>query len=331
MTDGPAPGGRRVARGASRAGGTAPHGAARLHAGGAGAAECPEEVELRGIVAARLGYDPFAADAERVIDVRIARQGRDLVGHLDVRGGPSPGSRDLASSTRDCRELVDSLAVAIAIGIDPLSLSRVPQALPTLPAAPASTTPAPTPAAAPPSARESPPSREEPAAVRSADPVHLRAGLGPVVSFGAAPSTNLGIRAQIGARWRAVSLGIEGRADFPVSQAAVDGGRVSASLLVGSFVPCVHRGVILGCLLGTFGAMRASGESVTSPLHEDKFYAAAGGRVGVEIPIGSFLATQLHGDVLAPLTQITLRLNDRDVWTTPVVSGSLGASLAGTF
>lgn len=271
--------------------------------------------------------------------MRIARQGRDLVGHLDVRGGPSPASRDLASSTRDCRELVDSLAVAIAIGIDPLSLSRVPQALPTLPAAPASTTPAPTPAAAPPSARESPPSREEPAAVRSADPVHLRAGFGPVVSFGAAPSTNLGIRAQIGARWRAVSLGIEGRAislgiegraDFPVSQAAVDGGRVSASLLVGSFVPCVHNGVILGCLLGTFGAMRASGESVTSPLHEDKFYAAAGGRVGVEIPIGSFLAIQLHGDIRAPLTQITLRLNDRDVWTTPVASDSLGASLAGT-
>ena len=53
--------------------------------------------------------------------------------------------------------------------------------------------------------------------------------------------------------------------------------------------------------------------------------------IGVEIPIGSFLAIQLHGDVLAPLTQITLRLNDRDVWTTPVVSGSLGASLAGTF
>lgn len=304
------------------------HPQARLeYARGAGAAECPDETELKSIVAARLGYDPFSPDAARVVAVGVVRQGSGLVAHLEVRGAAARGSRDLQSSTRDCRELIDSLAVAIAIGIDPLSLSRVPS-LPPLPAAEAKAAQQPEPPlpAAVPTVIDARPERP-----RASDPVRLRGSIGPLVSFGAAPSTNLGITAQVGVRWRAVSIGLEGRADFPVSQQAVDGGRVSASLLAATVVPCAHYGVLLGCLLGTFGALRAEGESVTTPLRETKLYAAIGGRVGVEIPVGSIFAIGVHGDLFAPLTQITLRLNDRDVWTTPVVAGGLGAALAVTF
>jgi hypothetical protein len=295
------------------------------YARGAGAAECPEEAELESIVSARLGYDPFSVEASRLISVRVARQGTVLVAHLDVESGASRGSRDLASPNRDCRELIDSLAVAIAVGIDPSSLSRAP-------ASPPAPSPLPPPAplvVAPPIAGAELPKSETPSP--NHDPVRLHTGLGPTVSFGAAPSTNLGIAVQAGARWRAISLGIEGRADFPVSRAAVGGGDVSASLLVGSVLPCAHRGIFLTCLMMTFGAMRASGEGVTNPLRDTKFYAAAGGRVGVEIPAWGAVAVGLHGDLVAPLTEITLRLNDRDVWTTPNVSAVLGAGLAGTF
>lgn len=305
------------------------HPQARLeYTRGAGAAECPDEAELKSVVAARLGYDPFSPDAARVVAVGVARQGSGLVAHLEVRGAAARGSRDLQSSTRDCRELIDSLAVAIAIGIDPLSLSRVPSSLPPLPAAElkAAQPPEPPLPAAVPTVIDARP--EKP---RASDPVRLRASIGPLVSFGAAPSTNLGITAQVGVRWRAVSIGLEGRADFPVSQQAVDGGRVSASLLAATVLPCAHYGVLLGCLLGTFGALRAEGESVTTPLRETKLYAAIGGRLGVEIPLGSIFAIGVHGDLFAPLTQITLRLNDRDVWTTPAVAGGLGAALAVTF
>jgi hypothetical protein len=153
-----------------------------------------------------------------------------------------------------------------------------------------------------------------------------------MVGFGAAPSTNLGVTAQLGARWRALSLGLEGRADFPVSSAAVEGGGdVSASLLVGSIVPCFHHGIVAGCLLGTFGGMRATGELVANPLRETKFYAATGGRIALEFPITDTFALRTHADVVATLTQITLRLNDRDVWTTPPVSAGLGVALAAGF
>lgn len=294
---------------------------------GAGAETCPTEDELKGTIAARLGYDPFSQTATRVVAVRVSRQGAELRAQLDIRGDAGAGSRTLASPSRDCRELMASLAVAIAIGIDPLSLTR-----PTAPPPPPLPPPPPSAPEPAPKVVQPEPSPSPPVPPRPSEPIRARASLGVVAGFGAAPSTTAGITAQLGAKWRSFSLAAEGRGDFPVSSATVSGGgSVSASLLVGSLVACLHRGVFAACPIGTLGVMRASGRSVTDPLQDTKFYAATGGRVAVELPLSSVLALRIHGDVLAALTQITLRLNGRDVWTSPPVSGGLGTALVATF
>jgi hypothetical protein len=62
------------------------------------------------------------------------------------------------------------------------------------------------------------------------------------------------------------------------------------------------------------------------------FYAATGVRLGVDVPLGeSPLALGAHADLLAPLTRLTLTLDNHDVWKTPPLSGSGGLDLVGHF
>ncbi|HVH48156.1 MAG TPA: hypothetical protein VM925_37740, partial [Labilithrix sp.] len=89
----------------------------------AGAETCPAEPEMRDLVAARLGYDPFAADAQQEVVVRIGRRARGIAGAFELKG-PKPGQREIASPGGDCREVADALATAIAISLDPASLGR---------------------------------------------------------------------------------------------------------------------------------------------------------------------------------------------------------------
>src|SRR5688500_17870579 len=59
------------------------------YARGAGAEGCPEELTVRQAVAARLGYDPFFAAADKTIVARILRNREELratVELVDDRG-----------------------------------------------------------------------------------------------------------------------------------------------------------------------------------------------------------------------------------------------------
>jgi len=112
---------------------------------------CPSERELRDSVASRLGYDPFDAapgngngsePEPREVVVQVHKRGTGIVGAMELRG-PRPGQRDLASPRGDCREVMDAFAVAIAIGLDPSSLTRPAGEAPPVPP------PEPTPVIAP--------------------------------------------------------------------------------------------------------------------------------------------------------------------------------------
>jgi hypothetical protein len=281
------------------------------------------------MVGARLGYDPFVSDAQpdRIVDLRIVRHGKTLSGKVDIKshgpqGAVSLGTRELTSD--DCEELVSSLAVTIAVGIDPLSL-----AAPAPSPAAASTYPAPR---AEPSKSEDPFADAPPPPRAPAPPaVRLHVSAGPLVSVGASPVVNLGLAVGAAARWKTFSLGGEGRIDLPVTTRTVPGGEISASVLLGSAVPCFHFGVARACALVAAGVLRGSGESVTTPKQSTNFYSALGARAGIELPLGAHLAIGAHADLLATLTRITLRLDDRDAWKTPPASGAGGIDLAGTF
>ncbi|HSO34353.1 MAG TPA: hypothetical protein VLT33_17575, partial [Labilithrix sp.] len=160
----------------------------------AGAEACLSEAELRAAVAARLGYDPFVTkEGLDLLVVRVRRNGARIEGTVErtdrlrhQRGKPTT----IGSGQTDCSELGASLAVAISIAVDPLSLGR--EAPPPEPAL----APLPPPPAAPPA--EAP----APAPPRGADPpsvpTRLVLAVGPSVSTGALPGASFGVRAAAG-------------------------------------------------------------------------------------------------------------------------------------
>ena len=301
---------------------------------GTGAESCPTRAGLENAVRAHLGYDPFDASAPRAVFVRLFRRGDGLVGQLEVRDehGIVSGTRELASPHRDCDELVSSLSIAIAISIDPLSLSRLqrvssPSASSVVPAVPA---PPPAPVLAPTPRVE----RVEvfvPSPRRPADVVRFRASAGLLGSYGSTPSVDIGFALQAGVEWRRVSIGIEGRADLPTAAAAGGGGEVAASLFMASIVPCAKAGMLFGCALGSVGVLQGAGEGVSHGQRDTTVYGGVGGRAGIEFPFSAAFSLRVHGDILATLTRTTLQLNGRDAWTTPPVGSSFGLAGVASF
>lgn len=289
---------------------------------------CPTEREVKDAVASRLGYDPFAEASEpapppeREVVVKVRRRGPGIVGSLELRG-PRPGQRELASPRGDCREVMDAFAVAIAIGIDPSSLSRPPPGAPAPSPAPE---PPPPPAPAPAVPPDAPAPAPAPAPAAQSEPAELRLGAGPVVMFGELPATAPALAVTFGARWKWLEPTIEGLATLPVSL-DVPVGRVTASLLAASLVPCGHVDVFFGCLGLTVGALRGEGDGVAKPLHGSQLYAAASARAGVELPLSRAIWLRGYAEAVAPMTRITLQLAAQDVWSMPSVAARVGAAV----
>ena len=286
---------------------------------------CPTASELQDAVAARVGYDPFdraaaaAPDAaRREVVVAVHRRATGIVGVLELRG-PRPGTRELASPNGDCRELLDALAVAIAIGIDPASLTRPsaePPAAAPVPVAPAPVAPAPVAPA---------PDADRAPAAPAKEPVDVQLGAGPVVLFGELPATAPAIAIGIGVRWKWLEPTVEGIGTLPVTlDASV--GRVTASLIAAGLVPCGHADVFFGCIGLTLGALRGEGDLVGSPRRGSQFYSGASGRAGAELAVSRTVWLRAYGEAVAPLTRISLQLAAQDVWRMPSVAARVGAA-----
>jgi hypothetical protein len=322
---------------------------------GPGAERCPEESELRNQIAARLGYDPIREQATNEIVAAIEKTPRGLEGRVEIRdeAGKRKGRRVLTSTSLDCTELASALTLAISIAADPLSLGRAPAASVHAPASASVPSPPPPPASASPvaaSASVAPVEAAAPASLPAAPaasredvvPVRPRLLLGVHHAFGAGPARAWGLDFGLGARRGVLSLGLEGRVDWagapkPVrSGDGADGtsvGTVEASIFAGSVVPCLHvqRGLLVACALGSVGVIQGRGQGVSVPRKQTTTYAAAGLRLGVEVPVVGPLALGVHGDVLANLTRTTLRLDGVEAWASSPIAGLLRAALLGTF
>ena len=86
-----------------------------------GTEPCPEEVELRFSVAARLGYDPFSPTAGPAVIARVSPGVERLTGSVEITDGAgvSRGRREIESSSARCDELFRALALSVSIAIDP--------------------------------------------------------------------------------------------------------------------------------------------------------------------------------------------------------------------
>ncbi len=156
-------------------------------------------------------------------------------------------------------------------------------------------------------------------------------GLGALGTLGTAPRAAFGVTLHGGVRRGALSIALEGRADLPAAKRTASGGTVSSALLLGTLAPCFHRSMIVGCALVSAGALAGSSEGVTRPAQVTTPFAALGARIGVEVPLVSELSARIHADLLGGLTRTTLELDGLPVWTTPPISGALGAGLAWSF
>ena len=140
---------------------------------------------------------------------------------------------------------------------------------------------------------------------------------------------------QVGLRYRAFSGEVEGRFDAPATTAAAAGGTVSAGLRAASVVPCLQLREMLPrlavCAIGTLGVLRGTGAGVSGARSDATPFAAAGARLEAGVPIGRAFSAFVHGDLAATLTPTTLLLQGQGVWTTPPVSGVLGAGLRAHF
>jgi hypothetical protein len=279
---------------------------------GEGAEQCPGADDLRAAVAARLGYDPFVeAGAFDALIVRIRRVGSGLEGTLERRDSlkrPRGTPTTITSKSSDCAELASSLAVGIAIAVDPLSMTR---AAPPPPAAAGSLPPPAPAAAAPPPAVVAP---EAPAP--HGPPVLLHVGAGPSVAVEALPKPSFGARAFFGVSRGMFELDLEGQYYAPSSLQG-DGGSIQASLLVGTLAPCVRYWLAVACVDLSLGQLQGSGTGFGKPHDGNTFYAAAGVRGGLEVPLGRTFALRLMVEGQAPLRPTQLDADNSALWTTP--------------
>jgi hypothetical protein len=294
-----------------------------------GAEQCPDESVLRDSVLTRLGYDPFDDRAPRLLVAVVRRSGDSLVARIELHdaSGRVQGERDLRGSGTSCDELASAMAIALSLGIDPLSATAAPPNRADSSAAPAS---APSVESQPPPPRviveprapepSSPPAREP--------PIRARFSGGALVSWGVSPATPaIGATLDAGMRRGRWSIDVEGAGSWaPTATEGSIGAKSSLELV--SLVPCVHFWVGLGCAIGGGGSLNATGVDVRFPQSDHAAFANVGVRLGVEIPFAERFYLQFHADGLAILTPETFHLDGQTVWrSSPPVSASLGLAV----
>ncbi len=173
---------------AARAASTAPASGARLvYSRSPEAASCPDEDALRRTVAARVGYDSFFPWAKRTVLATVSRRDGAFVARVDLvdEQGIRHGGHELRTDGA-CGELLDPVALAVAIAIDPkLLLAR-------------------------PVAADAPPPRP-------AFAFAFETSLGVAGWLGVTPAPSFGPTLHLAWTWRRLSLGLEGFVGTPSS------------------------------------------------------------------------------------------------------------------
>ncbi len=288
--------------------------------------ECPNRAQARDLVVARLGFDPFIeqGNAPSTLRMTVTPAGSDLRVRVDrLENGTSVGERVLTDARGNCTELVASAAFAASLLVDPTGALRRPHEKVEKPDRDVASRDVDE-RAQPARARNEPPSPQ----AKASEPVHLLFGGGVTGGVGLSPSVSFGVRAFAGIELSRFSLRVEGRTDLPTrSDSLADGTGASSSVLLGALVPCLASGIARLCLVGAAGAIRAESTNLTPKEHDSSWFAAAGARAGVEIPLGRSVSGAAHLEGLIPLRSVTIRTRGIDVWTTPSVAASLGAGL----
>jgi hypothetical protein len=269
----------------------------------------------------------------------VARRAGGLVGSIERRGQPSGRAKPTVISSKgsDCGELDAALALALAIAIDPLSLTREPATRAPAPPpaqAPAAEHAAPEPAATPSEAPSEPSDLplEEDDILPEPEPTKavLYVAVGPSLAVGALPKASWGVRLLAGFSYDLFELDVEGRFD-PEVEVQVEGGRIEASLLLGTIAPCVRAGWVVACASLSLGALRGTGSDFDHARADNTLQASVGTRVALDVPFSQHVSMRLGIESQFPLIATQLQAGDRLLWSTPAMSFAGTALLASRF
>jgi hypothetical protein len=286
---------------------------------------CPSEKELRDIVAARMGRDPFtpagaATPVAFLLRADIARQRDGFVATLELRdpGGSVLWSRPPLAEA-DCGRLLNVIGgLTVTIAIDSAATAA------------AATAPEPPPAPPPP-----PPAPPPPPPTPSSPWPSVRVGVRAAAAIGVGPAPAASLSADLGLGWQFFSIAAEGRADLPATGDGAMGVRWRTSVLAASVVPCGHYGWFFGCGVVSVGVLRVDHFNVLQPAQDSGIYVAAGLRAGLEWPIVPAFALRVSGDVLLnahPLAvQVKFNQGLAEVWRSGPFAALIGAGLVVRF
>lgn len=278
---------------------------------------CPDEASFRELVAARLGWEPFASEAERVLVVRFERVSR-LGARVRVtlrRADEVIGQRQIEGRITTCGELAESAALAVAAAIDPLGGSRpnpvdVPEPVETLPEPTPEPVARPVDEPAPISAPEAPP-----------PPLHVELSIDATVRAWIAPNPAFGARSRLTLRGDLWSVHLGGRIINKKKNFVNElGDRVGASFVGGLVGGCGRLDIALACASVLVGAYQSFATTVARPSTQSSLYAEAQLELGIEWLFTDLVGVRASGIVAIPMTRIELAIDTVPVYVMPPAS-----------
>jgi hypothetical protein len=283
---------------------------------------CPDRERLAGVVTARLGRNPFAADAVDGVEVQVRRTGSTLTAEI-VRfsGGIQSGRRELSSPTTDCGELFQALGLALAIAIDPRAGLIRPEVTPQ--ATPAAPAPVPPPVVPPPVV---PPVAAASTPLQPRVPTTFQVGVAPTGSLGTGPTPTFGLALFVGLRHGLFALDLGGRVELPTGLDLAPG-RIATQAVVGDLDACLAVSVLRACALAELGVLRVTSDGLTPPAQQTVVLADLGLRLAVQLQLFDHLALRPFLDVGAALTRTAVIADGERVWVTPPLIGTIGISV----
>jgi hypothetical protein len=294
---------------------------------GPGATQCPPEPAIHSAVATRLGYDPFFPWANDSLFVEVTQTSGTYRVQIKLVDGTNllVGERTLSVKSDDCSTVVDAMGLTVSLTIDPSSVIGPPS--PPAPAAP------PPPEVSAPAATSRAPDEsaaqvrlaEAPAMLPTEAPVSLRAGVALLGDVGVEPAASAGAAFVLEAFMRPFSVGLEVRGDLPASAPSnVAPYDVQSWLAAGALVPCVHVRAVFGCGVVAIGDLEATSVGTASPKSAQDLWAAAGGRLGVDLPLVERWSLRVYGELLGSLRRDTLSIDGTLAYRYSPASGGAG-------
>jgi hypothetical protein len=133
------------------------------------------------------------------------------------------------------------------------------------------------------------------------------------------------VRGGLAARYRWLALAGE-FAYAPPASHDVEGGRAETSLVAANLVPCVTHTAFAGCAVLSGGYLSTAGD-VASSLRSTTGQLALGARVEYMPLLFGSVQALLGIEALKPLLPVTLRLQQRDVWSSSFLTLTVAAGL----